>query len=136
MKALSAWVGCVRDGSPLYTRKPLKSNQIGYGRVLQSSNWGTGKSSNNPKFLWQTPCNSLVLTLLLGLGLKVSSLFGHVFCYHEIINIQSFFICSCTFIYFHSSAYLFLLRLNGIDLTMSPMKVVITRTQTLILNNW
>ena len=48
--------------------------------------------SSNVGFPWQTQCNSLVLTLLLGLGLRVCSLFGHVFCSHENINTQSLFI--------------------------------------------
>ena len=42
-------------------------------------------------------------------------------------NIRSFFICSCTFIHSHSFACLYLLCLNDIDLTMSPVKVVIRR---------
>ena len=51
-------------------KKPLKTNQLGCGRVLQSLNWGIGKSSNNPGFPWQTQCNLLVPTLLLGLGFR------------------------------------------------------------------
>ena len=89
-----------------------RSNQIGCDRALRSSNWGTSELSNNPEFPWQTQCNSLVLTLLLGLGFRVLSLFGLVFCYHKIINIQSFFICSCTFIYSQSFACLFFVAIK------------------------
>ena len=101
-----------------------EETQIGCGRALLSSSWGTGKLSSNLEFSWQAQCYLLVLTLLLGLGFRVVSLFGHVFCYHKIINIQSFF---CIFI---------LLQLNDTDPTMSPVKVIISRTHTWILSNW
>ena len=79
------WVVVINEETP-------QANQLRCGRVLQSSNWGIGESSNNPRFPQQTQCNSLVTTILLGLGLRVCSLFGHAFRYHEIINTQSFFI--------------------------------------------